>query len=104
VDYPDLIRKKRHIVLSTKQLQDILVQWEESDESPVLLRSERYCQIGCDLGQLPVLEQSLCSVVDASNSLFLFVAEVSITYMDTLAADGLIQWASTIGNGERGRI
>jgi hypothetical protein len=41
----------------------------------------------------------LASLVDIPNSEFLFVAEVSITYMETADADAVIGWASTLGQG-----
>ncbi|UKZ71604.1 uncharacterized protein TrAtP1_012559 [Trichoderma atroviride] len=59
IDYPDLIQKKRAIVLQTPELRPLL---------------------GDDF---------TCAI--------LFVAEVSITYMDTWSTDSLIQWASTVG-------
>lgn len=99
VDYPDLIQKKRQIVLETPELQGLLGTWEVSQDSPLLLKSQRYCQVGCDLRQLSTLQACLTSLFDMPNTEFLFVAEVSITYMDTEGADGVIKWASTLGHG-----
>jgi tRNA wybutosine-synthesizing protein 4 len=101
IDYPDLMRKKSAIVLETPQLREILGEpYEYSPDSTgnsVLLRSDKYCQIGCDLRDLDVLKQLLETLVDLAQCDFLFVAEVSVTYMDTSSADALIQWASSIG-------
>ncbi|KAK1459164.1 leucine carboxyl methyltransferase [Colletotrichum melonis] len=100
VDYPDLIQKKRQIVLETPELQDLMGTWEVNDGSPIVLKSQKYCQVGCNLQQLSVLQSCLDTLFDVPNTEFLFVAEVSITYMDTKGANGVIEWAATVGNAE----
>lgn len=103
VDYPDLMLKKRTIVMETPQLHDLLganATISESPEDPVLLRSDKYCQVACDLRELGVLQAALQSILDLPACDVLFVAEVSVTYMDTPFADALLQWASSIGHGE----
>jgi tRNA wybutosine-synthesizing protein 4 len=103
IDYPDLMRKKRAIVLQTPELRDLLgadVTISENDKDPILLRSSKYCQLACDLRELEHLRQTLDSILRLEDAQVLFVAEVSITYMDTVSADALIQWASGIGKGE----
>lgn len=95
--------KKRSIVLETPQLREILEEnftLGQPNEDQILLRSNRYCQIGCDLRDLPKLRESLESLSPLTDCPVLFVAEVSVTYMDTKSADALIQWASGIGKGE----
>lgn len=100
VDFIDLIRTKRQVILSTPELVSHLSQVEAGDSDPhVLLRSDRYCQVGIDLRHPAALEAALASIVDLRDCHVLFVAEVSITYMETSAADLLIQWASTLGQG-----
>ncbi|EGX89188.1 leucine carboxyl methyltransferase [Cordyceps militaris CM01] len=103
VDYPDLMHKKRSIVLETPQLKGLLgssFKVFDSDQDLVLLKSEKYCQIGCDLRELEALRRVLETLVDLSDCLVLFVAEVSITYMDTESADSLLEWASSVGKAE----
>ncbi|KAM5348530.1 hypothetical protein ACJ41O_008354 [Fusarium nematophilum] len=102
VDYPDLMLKKRAIVLGTPQLRELLgpdPYISGTDTEHLLLRSDRYCQIGCDLRDLDSLRKCLESFLSLPDCSVLFVAEVSVTYMDTTSADTLIQWASTIGQG-----
>ena len=102
IDYPDLMRKKRAIVLGTPQLRKLLGPdpiISEDDTDNLLLRSDKYCQLGCDLRQLDSVRQSLESFLPLSECSVLFVAEVSITYMDTASTDSLIQWASSMGQG-----
>ncbi|KAG5955287.1 hypothetical protein E4U57_003581 [Claviceps arundinis] len=101
IDYPELMRQKRSIVLETPQLRNILDKdftVNDLDENHVMLRSKLYCQIGCDLRELDKIEQTLAELIPLSECSVLFVAEVSITYMDTLSADALIQRTSNIGN------
>lgn len=102
VDFPDLIRKKRHVVLNTPELASHLTGLQAvRDEQDVFpLRSDRYYQIGCDLRHTVVLEEALASILDLRDCLLMFVAEVSITYMETETADALIQWASSVAPGK----
>lgn len=102
VDFPDLIRKKRQVVLNTPELASHLTGVRSGDDGQdgFFLRSDRYYQVGCDLRHTVALERALASIRDLRNCLYLFVAEVSITYMETMAADALIQWASSIGDGK----
>lgn len=96
------MQKKRAIVLGTPQLRELLgpnLVISEHDTDQILLRSEKYCQLGCDLRKLDALRQCLESFLPLPECSVLFVAEVSITYMDTMSADALIEWASSIGQG-----
>lgn len=99
VDFPDLLRKKQRVVLNTPELSAPLSHVDDAGaRSPnVLLCSDRYIQIGVDLRDVAALEAALASVLDVKDCHFLFVAEVSITYMDTSAADSLVKWAATLG-------
>ena len=100
VDYPNLIRKKLKIILATPQLRKLLGENHTVDEnSPIILQSNTYYQVGCDLQDLDNLRSYLDEIVDLDHSQILFLAEVSITYMDTRAADDLIRWARSIGEG-----
>lgn len=95
--------KKRAVVLQTPELRDLIgpdAVVSESKGDPVLLKSERYCQLACDLRELQTFRETLESLVSLENAQVLFVAEVSITYMDTQSTDSLIHWASSIGQGE----
>lgn len=103
VDFPDLARRKRQVILETPELVSQLarVQTEQDELYPnLLLRSECYHLVGCDLRRSAALQQALSSILDPSECVFLFIAEVSITYMETTSADAVIQWASSLGQGE----
>jgi tRNA wybutosine-synthesizing protein 4 len=90
--------KKRDVVQNTHELTSMLTNVEQL-AGDVLLRSDQYLQLGCDLRDLPRLDKALESVLDMKNSLFLLTAEVSITYMNVEAANSLIRWASELPEG-----
>ncbi|POS87310.1 hypothetical protein EPUL_000714 [Erysiphe pulchra] len=93
IDYRDLILRKRKLVQDVPDLSSILTNMQTSDDD-VLLRSDQYLQVGCDLSEIARLHDILSQAVDIKDSSILFIAEVSITYMDVNAADSLISWAS----------
>ncbi|KAK3905624.1 hypothetical protein C8A05DRAFT_12582 [Staphylotrichum tortipilum] len=103
VDFPDLIERKRKTVDSTPELLGMLTGVRDRAElsRPVVFESDQYVQIGCDLRDPKTLQKGLAATVgDFAECEFIFVAEVSITYMETEGADGVIQWASTLGDAE----
>ena len=94
VDYPDLMEKKCSVISHTAQLQELLGPHDRPlGPIGIILRSENYLAIGCDLADITRLDMLLASEVQLSDCLVLCTAEVSITYMDTNAADALIRWA-----------
>ncbi|KAL7624451.1 tRNA methyltransferase ppm2 [Parahypoxylon ruwenzoriense] len=100
VDFPDLIEKKRRVILETQELSSPLTAFKTDPGNRVVLQSDQYIQIGCDLRHTSEIELALSSVVDLPQCEFMFVAEVSITYMETEAADEVVKWASTLGQAE----
>ncbi|KAL6161294.1 tRNA methyltransferase ppm2 [Exserohilum turcicum] len=99
VDYPQLMHRKRDRMLSNDLLRDALLKTKlRQAEKPVLLRSDGYMALGCDLKDLATLERVLRAEFDIPTTSILFVAEVSVTYMPLKDSDALIQWASTIGH------
>lgn len=87
-------------MLSNELLRNALFDGNlRPSQAPVFIRSDRYLALGCNLKDLETLERLLRTELDASSASFLFVAEVSVTYMPTADADALIRWASTLGDG-----
>lgn len=100
VDFPDLMRKKCRVVQETPELLALLSGvGSTTGQGHLVFQSDQYVQIGCDLRDLSSIEQSLSTLLSLPDSEFLFVAEVSITYMETEAADSVIKWASSLGHG-----
>ena len=88
------MEKKCDIISNTSQLRDLLGPHDRPlDRSGLTLCSEHYLAIGCDLADLTKLDLLLAGEVQMSSSLVLCTAEVSITYMDTNAANAVIRWA-----------
>ncbi|KAK5635016.1 hypothetical protein RRF57_010728 [Xylaria bambusicola] len=104
IDFPDLMSKKRTIVLSTPELSSVFEPVDTNVNEHVLLKSHMYSQIGCDLRNTADVEKALstCLDLEISDCIFMFVAEVSITYMETVGADGVIKWASSLGQDSDG--
>ncbi|KAK4144068.1 S-adenosyl-L-methionine-dependent methyltransferase [Dichotomopilus funicola] len=109
VDFPDLIERKRRTVLATPELLGMLTGVKGADfkdgaadlPKPVVFDSNQYAQIGCDLRELTTLWKGLEAMAGSLEECeFIFVAEVSITYMEREGADQVISWASGIGNAE----
>lgn len=96
IDYPELMRKKKQMVQSTEELVSVLTNLKPDADGDVILQSDQYLQLGCDLRDLKRLESTLEKAVDINNCSVLFTAEVSITYMNVDAADALVRWASTL--------
>ncbi|KAH8816282.1 hypothetical protein F5884DRAFT_852728 [Xylogone sp. PMI_703] len=96
IDYPELMLKKREVVHRTPELNSIFSNLIEKDEGEILLTSDQYIQIGCDLRNSQNVSQALSQLFDLKNCEILFTAEVSITYMAIDDADSLISWASTL--------
>ncbi|RDL37360.1 Uncharacterized protein BP5553_04793 [Venustampulla echinocandica] len=94
VDYKDLMIRKRETVERTPELQSLFTNIRYPESGDILLSSDQYLQIGCDLRDLTHLDNVLKSTLDLSSSQVLLVAEVSITYMEAEHADNLIKWAS----------
>ena len=67
--------------------------------NPMLVQSERYFAIGCDLGNTRELDLALKTLPWLQDSTVLFVAEVSVTYMDVDNADRLLEWSAKVGAG-----
>ena len=101
IDFPDLIEKKCRVVQETPELRSLLTELKTNAGNHVQLQSDQYAQIGCDLRRISDIQQALSTVVDTAHCEFMFVAEVSITYMETEGADSVIQWASTLGLGKQ---
>lgn len=97
------MRKKLAVVLRTPELRDLIgpdAVISEPEKDHVLLKSDKYCQLACDLRELQTFRETLETLVSLDDAQVLFVAEVSITYMDTQSTDSLIRWASSIGQGK----
>ena len=83
--------EKRRIVAATPELVAPLTELELREDSPVLLRSREYYQIGCDMRRLDILESSLSEVAPMAHSEFFFLSDATLTHVDAPDADSLIR-------------
>lgn len=95
VDYPLLMAKKCSTVLATPELMNMLKNPTLANKDGIMFQSDQYVQVGCDLREISTLSKILQSILNTKDSLVLFTAEVSITYMRPPYADSLIEWAGT---------
>ncbi|EXJ95018.1 hypothetical protein A1O1_00136 [Capronia coronata CBS 617.96] len=100
VDYEPLLQTKCEIILNSYDMSDMLhsVETNPTEKSPILLDSEEYAAIGCDLRNLRRLDRLLKAVVVPEQSIVLCIAEDSLAYMATDAANALISWSSKLSS------
>ncbi|KAK9457280.1 S-adenosyl-L-methionine-dependent methyltransferase [Dipodascopsis uninucleata] len=98
VDYPDLISRKIRMILDSKELVSLISPLREPQDSAVKLASDNYYVVACDLSKITELSAALKShsILDPDCDV-LFIAEVSLTYMNVDAADNVIKYAASIG-------
>ncbi|KAI1623744.1 hypothetical protein EDD37DRAFT_650836 [Exophiala viscosa] len=99
VDYEPLLETKRGIIANHTEMRDLLhshVANPYPADPAILLDSQEYSAIGCDLRNLPKLRSLLASVVSLEDSIVLCIAEDTTSYMRTEAADALVAWTSTL--------
>lgn len=66
----------------------------------ILLSGDQYIAVGCDLTDTRALNRLLVEQLGLADRPVLFVAEVSMTYMEAKTADKVIQWASSWPTGK----
>jgi len=101
VDYPMLMHNKLGIIEKTEPLRSLLSKFTQtSNETGLLASSDSYVAVGCDLYNLDLLTKVLQDHLQISeNSVaILFVAEVSLAYMDKHASQNILEWASSLSD------
>ncbi|TKX21982.1 cupin-like domain-containing protein 4 [Elsinoe australis] len=101
VDYPQLMQKKLEVIRQNQPLLDLLagIKFGKPDDA-VLGDAEKYKALGCDLKNVSSLDQALRKMFDLDNCswAFLFVAEVSVAYMEKPAANAVLKWAAGLSD------
>ncbi|KAK2858444.1 hypothetical protein FQN49_004725 [Arthroderma sp. PD_2] len=98
IDHRKLMVEKWDAIQNNTELKELIPDAVSSSNGGPLIRSKQYIGIGCDLGNLVELENSLKSELDPSDFSILCTAEVSLTYMEVGAADALIEWAGKLSD------
>ncbi|RAL14012.1 tRNA methyltransferase PPM2 [Aspergillus homomorphus CBS 101889] len=99
IDYEKLMINKKTAIRRTEEITRLLENVEFlSDESAIQIQSERYIAIGCDLKNLKKLDDVLRNEILPADCSVLFLAEVSLTYMDVKSANEVLKWAAQLNN------
>ena len=104
VDYPQLIERKVQMMRAHDVFKAYLadeaapVSLPESITAEIFFRNKNYFAIGCDLHDVHKLHNTLSMTMELMDCQSLFVAEVSITYMNTTDADTIIGWVGDFEN------
>ncbi|PYI15247.1 leucine carboxyl methyltransferase [Aspergillus violaceofuscus CBS 115571] len=100
IDYEKLMLNKKTAIRRTEEITQLLENVEFlPDESAIQIQSEHYIAIGCDLKNLKKLDDVLRKEVLPAECSVLFLAEVSLTYMDVKSANEVLKWAAQLNNG-----
>jgi tRNA wybutosine-synthesizing protein 4 len=101
IDYEKLMVNKKTAIQSS---DDIIRHLEDveffPDTDPIQIRSKRYLAVGCDLKNLEKLDKVLRTEILPERCSVLFLAEVSLTYMDVKSANAVVNWASKLSDGQ----
>ncbi|KKK23217.1 hypothetical protein P175DRAFT_0472781 [Aspergillus ochraceoroseus IBT 24754] len=99
IDYEKLMINKKMAIQRTEVITQVLGNVEFfSDDSGVQIRSPQYIAVGCDLKNLDKLDRVLKTHVLPAECAVLFLAEVSLTYMDVQSANAVVTWASKLSD------
>jgi tRNA wybutosine-synthesizing protein 4 len=102
IDFPQLIQKKFEVIKREAILNERLDGGSSGDNlhPSVILSSQRYCAVGCDLGDNNQLQSILKNQLELDDCAILFIGEVSIVYMPPQEATDLIRFCSTFHDGK----
>lgn len=104
IDYEKLMVNRKLSIEKSDDITQLLQDVEFlPNDSPILVRSKNYVAVGCDLKNLEKLDEVLRRQILPSECSVLFLAEVSLTYMDVNSATAVLQWAAKLSNGQKYR-
>lgn len=98
IDHEALMSSKCDIVTNTPKMKDLLTLRTPKATKGVLLDSDEYVAIGCDLRNVKRLDRLVRNVVLVEECTVLCIAEVSIAYMHPDDADAVIAWSSSLSS------
>jgi len=95
------MQRKLQVIQQHEALHSLLKDLQLGGPEEVqVLKATGYRAYGCDLRNLDKLEATLRKdfKMESCSVAFLFIAEVSVAYMELKPANELIRWASTMGD------
>ena len=94
------MEKKREVILNSSKLRAVLtIEDELPSHNGIILNSNEYAAVGCDLRNLRRLDRLVKKVASLKDCLVLCVAEVSLAYMSVKDSDAVLSWATTLSPG-----
>jgi tRNA wybutosine-synthesizing protein 4 len=102
VDFPSLIAKKVQIIKNESCLRS---QLNPADENPshtaIKYANSKYCAVGCDLGDIDLLEYILKDHLNLDDFSVLFINEVAMVYMLPHEATDVVSLCSSFADGRK---
>lgn len=93
--------KKRACISKSAFLQELFPTFASKPSSTNdIWHAGQYLAVGCDLRKLAELEDILQKEARIHECAILFIAEVSVAYMDVRSADTVVSWASSFKDGQ----
>ena len=81
-------------------MKDLLTLRTRKPTEGVIMDSDEYLAIGCDLRNVKRLDRLVRSAISMEEYTLLCIAEVSIAYMHADDADAVISWSSSLSSGK----
>ncbi|SCU84333.1 LAME_0C09076g1_1 [Lachancea meyersii CBS 8951] len=97
LDYPDLISRKKKIIDDTPDLKAIIGDWSSDSHLEAAFVARKYILAPCDLNVSADFDRllTMCQLKDSA-IVKIFLAEVSLAYMDSSKADAIIKACSKL--------
>lgn len=101
-DYPELVQRKLAMINDSQEILDVIgpkINWaEDAKEAGVILSTETYTLVGCDLKNFPLYKKQLHSLLRGKDGPVVFIAEVSLAYMKPELANAIVEILARLAN------
>ncbi|EAZ63361.2 carboxymethyltransferase [Scheffersomyces stipitis CBS 6054] len=100
IDYPDLVQNKLKMIYDSPEILEVIGELQNPEKDlGLFISAEKYKLVGCDLKDTTRYQKQLDYLVGtSSDSIKIFVAEVSLAYMKPEFADPVIDYSSRVSN------
>lgn len=101
-DYPELVQRKLALMKDSPEIMEVIgpvvEQTEAAKKMGVILATDTYSLVGCDLKNCKLYEEQLHTLLDSSDGPVIFIAEVSLAYMKPEHANPVVEILSRLPN------
>jgi tRNA wybutosine-synthesizing protein 4 len=99
LDYPDLVANKLAMIRESSEIIDVIGEEIKEDmKLGVVLSTSKYKLVGCDLKNAALYKEQLDHLLPNDDSIKIFIAEVSLAYMEPQYANAVIDISSKVSN------